>query len=121
MLLATLLDLEDVALGVAEVAPATGSSTVPFDLGDWLHTPSDKTVVSGFDVGDRVSDLVAGLIILRLTAALDELEHTSFTEVELNPARAGSQLGQPEHVVVEPSLRINVLGDYAHPAWPAHI
>jgi hypothetical protein len=44
---------------------------------------------------DHVPDLVAGAVVLGLTAALDELEHTCFAEVELDPARADSQLSQP--------------------------
>jgi len=36
------LDLEDVAFGVAEIAPAAASLSVPFDLGDLVHAARDK-------------------------------------------------------------------------------
>jgi hypothetical protein len=63
-LLAAFLDLEDVALGVAEIAPAAASLSVPFDLRDRLHTARDKMVARGFDVGDRIPDLVADPVVL---------------------------------------------------------
>jgi hypothetical protein len=101
MLLGAFLDLEDVAFGVADVAPATASLSFPLDLGDRLHTASDKMVARGLDIGDREPDLVTGPVVLRLAAAPDKLEHTRFAEIELDPVRAGDQLGQSEHVAEE--------------------
>ena len=51
--------------------------------------------------GDREPDLVTGPVVLRLAAAPDKLEHTRFAEIELDPVRAGDQLGQSEHVAEE--------------------
>ncbi len=89
------LDLEDVAFGVAEIAPAAASPSVPFNPGDLLHAATDKLAARGFNVGGRIPNLAACLVVLRLAAALDELEYTRFAEIELDPARAGGQFGQP--------------------------
>lgn len=95
LLPAAFLDLEDVPFGVAEIAPATPSRGVPLDLADLPHAPRDKLVARGLNVGDRIPNLIADLVVLGLTAALDELEHTLFAEIELDPVRTGCQLGQP--------------------------
>src|SRR6266542_4336724 len=104
------LDLEDVALGVAEIASAAARLSVPFDPGDLLHPARNKLAARGFNVGHHIPILVAGLVVRRLAAALDELEHTRFAEIELDPARAGRQFGQPQHLAVEPALRIKIPG-----------
>jgi tRNA1(Val) A37 N6-methylase TrmN6 len=44
---------------------------------------NNQPVTRGFDVGDRIADLVAGLVVLRLAAAQDDLQHSRIAGIEL--------------------------------------
>jgi hypothetical protein len=81
---AALLDLEDVALGIPEVAPAAAGISVSFDTGYLLHPAGHKVLARRSNVGHRIPDLVAGVVVLRRVTSLHDFEDSS-TEASASP------------------------------------
>src|SRR6266545_1308057 len=116
-----LAELEDVALGVPEVAPVTLGVLSAVDLRYGFDAARDQGVTSGVDVVGREPDLVARSVVLRLVAALQQLEDVREAHVEVHPPLTGAELAEPDCVAVEAPLRLQVLDDDTDPVRPPEL
>ncbi len=109
---------EDVALGVAEVAPIPLGVETSTDLAVWCCTPGNQKVPDCVDIRHGEAWLEPWPVVCRLIAALYHLKDVRKPHIELHPAVTGIELGQAQHVSIECTLNLKVLHYQADPVRP---
>src|SRR2546423_7344525 len=113
-----LRELEDVALGIPEVAPRVRAGRATLDLRDGFDSSLDELLTCLPDVVDGEPDLIVLRLVLRRRVALDELEQPPTGNLEVHPVSRAARLTTAQGVPIEATLRLEVLADHANPRRP---